>query len=378
MFGGGTDPFLELERSDLLEPVEISSGVLKAIPRDVSGVPLYSPSKRWFAAALSTFGILYNKVAIQKLRLPVPSTWKDLTAPPYFDLIGAGDPRKSGSMHAMYEIVLQGYGWEKGWEVLQRIAGNVRNFSGGGTNVGKEIASGEIVYGLAIDTYAGELIRRIGDERLGYVVPKDYAAVNGDGIAVLRGAPNKALATAFVEFVLSDEGQRLWYTRRGLPGGPVEFELGKLPILPALYGTVETTSVVKENPFEWKSILPYDADTAGKRWGIVNDLFGVYIIDVHDRLVQTLDPKHRGAGTLPVFPVSQADVSRLIPSWSANTALRSSTLKEWSDTARASLPLERSALSYARWLPPLLFLFFLLRGGVSRLRPRARASQLRM
>jgi iron(III) transport system permease protein len=373
LFGGGLDNFLELARDGNLQSIELAPDVIERIPHSVFGVPLVSPSRDWFAAALNTFGILYNKVALERLHLPTPRTWHDLAHPAYFDLIGAGDPRKSGSMHAMYEIILQGAGWDEGWTLLQRLGGNVRNFSGGGTQVGKEIATAEIVYGLAIDTYASDIIYRVGAERIGFVVPEDYASVNGDGIAVLKGAPNRELARAFVEFVLSEKGQRLFYAEKGSPGGPLEYDLAKLPLLPSLYGSTPTRSVVSQSPFTWKGILKYDAELAGSRWNLVNDLFGVFILDLHERLVlrakRHVDALQHDQQLVnyPPISVSYEESVRLSDGgrWGSDSARRSSALRTWAEQARATLPAPAGTLASLRPLPSLVF-FLVLVGVIGR------------
>lgn len=347
-FGGGVDSFMELERAGSLAPTKVSDGILSAIPQSLSGVPIYSSRHLWFSNAFSCFGLLYNKVAIARLHLATPRSWADLAAPKYFDLVGAGDPRKSGSMHAMFEIILQGYGWDKGWELIQNISRNVRNYSGGASIIGKEVATAEVVYGIAIDTYAGDIIRQVGTDRLGFALPEDFAAINGDAIALLKGAPHPEAASAFIEFLLSDAGQRIWYGKKGSPGGPKKYELGKLSVLPSVYGTIEPAALFQGNPFTLRNILPYDAAKAAGRWNLVNDLFGAFIIDVHERLVRT-----HGRIELRGIPVTEALATRLSDggAWGSNTAERTERIRSWGSEARARLPVSSSLEERLKWLP---------------------------
>jgi len=366
-FGGGADSFRELQNKDLLDPLEIAAEVLGAIPQNVSGVPLYSPDKRWFANSISAFGLLYNKVAIQRLGLAEPRRWSDLARPEYFDLVGAGDPRKSGSMHAMFEIILQGYGWDEGWKIIQKISRNVRNFSGTASQIGKEVATGEVVYGIAIDTYAGDIIRQVGTERLEYRLPEDFAALNGDCIALLKGAPNKPAASSFIEFILSEAGQRLWYAKKGSPGGPIRSELGKLPVLPSIYGTTEPATIFRGNPFTLSNILAYDAEKAGKRWNLVNDLFGVFMIDLHGRLSAVTDPT-----VLTGVPISEQEALELIgqSGWGSDQATRTELLKQWASAGSRLLPTADSTWDHLRWVPSAAFLLLLVALIIKRAAPR--------
>jgi iron(III) transport system permease protein len=363
-FGGGADSFLELEHQGTLAEVAVDKEILDQIPQNISGIPLYSPSKLWFANAISAFGLLYNKSAVARLGLSEPRRWVDLANPDYFDLVGAGDPRKSGSMHAMFEIILQGYRWQDGWSVIQKISRNVRNFSGTASQIGKEVATGEIVYGIAIDTYAGDIIRQVGSDRLEYRIPDDFAALNGDCIAMLKGAPHAAVAKAFIEFTLSEAGQLIWYAKKGSPGGPIRSELGKLSVLPSIYSRADAATIFKGNPFTLPNILAYDAELAGKRWSLVNDLFGAFIIDLHDRLVQVVDPK-----VLTGIPVSEREAMSLIErgAWGSDPALRSDQLKLWAKQGAEQLPDTLTIWQRLRWLPGVLFILGLILLGIRRL-----------
>lgn len=363
-FGGGVDSFIELQRFGLLQSADVSDEVLRQIPPSLAGVVLRDPNREWFANAISTFGILYNKVAVQRLGLPIPERWGDLADDRYFDLVGAADPRKSGSMHAMFEIMLQGYGWDEGWRLLRRFGRNVRVFSASASQIGKEVATGEVVYGLAIDTYAGDIIRLVGEHRLGYILPSDYASINGDGLGVLRGAPNHRAASAFVEFILSEEGQMLWLGKRGAPGGPQRFELGKLPVLPSVYGKVPAATLFDINPFTISYVLGYNADLAAGRWNLFNDLFGAFVLNVHDRLARAPNSTSLGG-----IPVSENDSRTLSQggAWGANSSERSALLKEWEERARVELPVEEPLLDRLRWVPGTLLGCLLLLAIMRRL-----------
>lgn len=348
-FGGGPDSFIELAPRGVLAQVELPYEVISPIPPSLSGMLLYSPDKLWFANAINTFGLLYNRIALKKQNLPEPRTWADLARPEFFDLVGAGDPRKSGSMHAMFEIILQGYGWERGWEIIQKIARNVRNFTSSASQIGKEVATAEVLYGLAIDTYAGDITRQVGDERIGYHLPDDFPAFNPDCIAMLKGAPHREAALAFIEFNLSEAGQRIWHTKIGTPGGPAGFEIGKLSVLPKIYNNPnESASIVKVNPFKLPNLVPYDSELAAKRWNLFNDLFGVFIIDQHDRLTKISD-----LNLLRGIPIGEAYALSLTANgeWGRDAALRNERLAEWGQLAERGLPGVDAGRRLTRWIP---------------------------
>ncbi len=373
IFGGGIDVMMELSRAGVLQPASIDPSIIRRIPPTVAGVPLYSPNREWYTAALSIFGIIVNTVATEKLHIPRPTAWHHLGEPAYFDLVGIADPGKSGSMHAMVEVILQGYGWDSGWRLLTRIAANARTISNHASQVGKDVATGEMPVGIAIDTYAGDVIRQVGRERVEFVIPSDYAAITGDGIALVSGAPHPDVGRRFIEFVLSEEGQKLWYYKRGTPGGPKEFEIGKLPVIPELYDTGVPATVVPGSPFTFTNVFPFDANKAAQRWNLINDIYSAFIAQVHERLV-ALARANPGAQP-PAPPITEAQAVSLSPTgaWGADQVVRSEQLREWSAIAVRRLPAYHSPLYRYRWMPPLAFLLFLGLKVLKRLRARRSA-----
>jgi ABC-type Fe3+ transport system substrate-binding protein len=281
-YGGGLDPYIELADAGLLEPFRLPDEELARIPSELNGMPLYDKQFRWHGASLAGFGILYNKKLLEMYKLETPDSWEDLANPAFKDMVGSSDPRHSGSVHMMYEIILQASGGEKGWDILTRIGGNVRNFPKSSGQIGKDLATGEVAAGLSIDTYAFSAIEQAGADLLGFVLPARATVITPDPVAILKGAPNMDNARLFVRFCVSPEGQRLWMLKKGVPGGPVEFSLNKMSILPELYpeGFANTTNVTV-NPFAMEGGFVYDFEKGAARWELLNDMVGALIIDTH-------------------------------------------------------------------------------------------------
>lgn len=354
-FGGGTDPYFELKHQGWLIPYRVPDAILEGLRTHLSGVPLYDADYTWYAATMAGFGIIYNKVVLARLGLPEPKTWSDLADPQVFSWVGSADPRKSGSVHMTYEIILQAYGWEKGWEIVTALGANVRGFASNAAQTPKDVALGEVAYGLAIDSYAWAQVREAGEHLIGFVMPEGLTLVNGDAIALLKGAPNQVVAKKFINFVLSEAGQKLWLLQKGEPDGPQNFELSKFSVLPDLYDKVGKRSAVRLNPFLWHSDFVYDAPTGATRWGVVNDLMGTQIIDVHAQL-QSAWQQAIGLGnamTLGRMPVSEEEALTLAGSW-RDPAIRNATLQKWSAFAREKYGSEN--LGFMQNIPVLIVL----------------------
>jgi iron(III) transport system substrate-binding protein len=292
LFGGGSYEFGLLTR-----PIEVlvdgeprSARALAAIPPEafppgfleevygenrIGDEVLYDPQGYWYGVALSGFGIVYNRELLGALGVPIPQGWADLCDPRLFGWVVSANPGQSGSVATAMETILQRRGWEEGWAILRRMAGNTRAFVSSGAKAPIDVSLGEAAAGLCIDffgRYQSQSLReaalRLGDprlDRLGYIDPPGQTVIDPDPIALLEGAIDRELAIRFVEFALRAEGQALWQfaagspAEGGAPAGPQRFELRRMPVRRDLYRDHFDRMVDRVNPYEVASAAPeYD------------------------------------------------------------------------------------------------------------------------
>lgn len=336
MWGGGVDPYLELGREKLLVPNTVPTTFLRGIPLKLGSMPLYDSVAGWYGTTLSGFGIFYNKMLVNRLRLPVPRNWADLTLPRLSGKVASADPRHSGTIHLMLELILQGQGWDRGWATLAKLVANLKGFPESSSQAVNEVATGGSLYGMAIDFYAQSQIVEKGVDKLAFVYPSDIRVINPDAMGMLKGAPNPAAARRFMAFVMSPVGQKLWLTPKGRPGGPKNFNLVRHSVRPDLYRGIHFA--ILQNPFGpalSKGLLHYDAVKGSKRWGILNDLLGVWFIQSHKEWVAA-GRSGKLSGALLKAPLSEQALLQLLPKWD-DAAFRAATMTQWEKQALSRL-----------------------------------------
>ncbi len=334
-FGGGPDPCLAFAREGLLAVSDLDDKTLAGIPRMVGGVELYPPDHQWFAACLASFGILQNIQVRTLAGLPRVDRWEELANPELLGWVGAADARNSGTMNNMYESFLQAYGWERGWQLLTSIGGNTRQFDRFSTTTAKECVAGQTAFAFCIDYFGFIQIDAVGATNLEFTLPTDFTSTSIDGIAQLRDAPHPVLTGRFISFVLSLEGQQLWYLPKGQANGPKKQTLNRLPIRPDIYRKYAGQSAIRVSPFELKQSFRFDSNLARSRRDIVRSLHGALIVDSHAELVRAWRAViARGASAAEVAelgktPINSEEAIRLaVGPWS-DPSERQRLKQEW-------------------------------------------------
>src|SRR5664279_3234155 len=114
----------------------------------------------------------------------------------------------------------------------------------------------------SISTGGSKRRRRGGTDRLGFVSPEGGTISAVDPVALLRGAKNRAVALAFIDWVVSLDAQKLWGFKPGTPGGPQRYNLRRMPVRRDFYVHEDWKpfrSDPEVSPFAEKNQLIYHA-----------------------------------------------------------------------------------------------------------------------
>tara|TARA_R100000027_G_scaffold22267_2_gene16140 strand:- start:3909 stop:5549 length:1641 start_codon:yes stop_codon:yes gene_type:complete len=334
-FGGGSYDFIKQAQVGTLVPWRSGEELAaqfpdEVFPRKFAGEVFWDSEGRWIGAVLSSFGIIYNVDAMKRLGMEEPpSRWEDLGDPRFLGEVALADPTKSGSITKAFEMIVQGCmdarvdelieeglsqdeaesqgvpaGWMDAMKLIQRISANARYFTDSATKGPADVASGDCAVGMSIDFYgrfqAEVILANGGGDRLRYVTPEGASSLSADPIGVFRGSPNREATDLFLEYVLSEEGQRLWGYQVGVAGGPVQYALRRSPVLRNLY-TDEGRSNLSEpevNPYATVRDFVYRPEWTGRLFAPLRFIIRVAFIDPHEELVQArvaiLEARERG------------------------------------------------------------------------------------
>ena len=219
-WGGGPTLFNSLIEEGAISPItdaDTLAVINEAVPDQIAGADMKKFNDTtgellWAANAISSFGFTVNNKVLAERNLTKPKTWEDLASPDFFTSVaqpnvGMGNAPDTTSNTRIYQIILQRYGWERGWEILYQMAGNGKIY-GGSVETRASVIDGEVAAAMTIDFYG--LIAMSENPDTEYIVPENASIVNGDPIALAKNPANPEAANAFLKFVFSKEGQSLW------------------------------------------------------------------------------------------------------------------------------------------------------------------------
>jgi ABC-type Fe3+ transport system substrate-binding protein len=313
-FGGGEPDFAGQAKKGRLVPLDVfeTRPELFAdggpIPETFTGERYFPPDHVWVGTCMSQFGICYNPDVLERLKLPAPTSWRDLGDPGYAGTLALADPTKSGSVARAFELLVQGEilraldenpgdrdaalekGWAAGLQLIQRMAANSRYFTDSASKIPHDVGQGNAAAGMCIDfygrSYAHELKSPSGKPRVVWIAPRGGTTLSADPIGVLKGAPNSEVAQKFVEFCLSDEAQVMWFAKPGTPHGPKERALHRTPIRRDVYTPelLADSTMPKADPYHDPGNFTYQKELTGAAFNTLRQLVKVMCIDSHEEM----------------------------------------------------------------------------------------------
>jgi len=155
--------------------------------------------------------LLVNTQALAPLGIEITS-YADLLQPELKGKIAYGDPTGSSSAFAQLTNMLKAVGGdyesEAGWSYVEALIDQLDGISiGSSTQVAQDVANGEYVVGLTYEPLSLNFVRSGAPVEIVY--PAEGAAFLPATVQLIKGGPNPAAAQAFIDFVISEQGQTI-------------------------------------------------------------------------------------------------------------------------------------------------------------------------
>lgn len=182
-----------LKERDLLEPYRsISAGAIGAAYADPAGY--------YYGTKILATLVTYNTDLVSD---PVVS-WAELAALPAGQVVM---PSPSYSGAAAYNLGVMTRDARLGWDWYAALAANDPFLTQGNGAVLRTVANGERPYGIVVDFLP--IRAALEGSPVGVLYPSEGVPVITEPVGIVKGTPNLEAARAFVDFLLSVEGQRV-------------------------------------------------------------------------------------------------------------------------------------------------------------------------
>ncbi len=178
-------------------------GLLAQIfPEEADALPdnFKDPEDYYYAGRLINMVIAYNTYELTPET--APQSWTDLTDSKWYDNFVIPNPEYSGAAVAAVGALSINYGWEYFEDLRKNETVVVR----GNSDVAQKVAAGEFPIGMTLD-YIARGLRENGSP-IDIVYPKDGTIAIPSPVAVMKGTDNMEAAMVFINYILSEKGQK--------------------------------------------------------------------------------------------------------------------------------------------------------------------------
>lgn len=166
-------------------------------------VPQTLKSADYVAQGISALGIVWNS----KSGTPEPKEWRDLTAPAFKDKVTTPDPALSGASLDLLIGLQNGMG-NNAWQLFDDLKKNGMVVSGPNAQAVTPVMQGAkaAVFGAVDYVTYGNIAQ---GESLKVIFPASGTVIAPRPMMILKSTQHEQEAKAFIDYVLSPEGQKM-------------------------------------------------------------------------------------------------------------------------------------------------------------------------
>jgi iron(III) transport system substrate-binding protein len=212
-------------QADLLDGAQTVAGVEKVgliepwVPDEARRLPPedYDPKGIWAATNLYVLTPAFNTKLVPKGS--EPKTYADLLDPKWKGHMAWSGQTTIPAAAGFIGVVLTHMGQDKGMDYLRRLSGqNITALGVSAREVLDQVIAGE--YSLAIQTFNNHSVISAARGAPVEWIPMNPSLAYFSVVGLTKGAPHENAAKLFIDFLLSEEGQKLYRDADYMPVDP--------------------------------------------------------------------------------------------------------------------------------------------------------------
>lgn len=161
----------------------------------------------WTGMNIVVGALAVNPRECERLGIPVPESWEDLTKPVYRGHIIMPHPVSSGTAYLHIVSFLQNMGEDKAWALMEALHKNVKMYVHSGSKPAQMAATGETPIGVSVDAYIATYVRKKAPVRA--VFPKEGAGWDIVVAALVKNRPKTGLVKPLMDYAASRDAAQV-------------------------------------------------------------------------------------------------------------------------------------------------------------------------
>ena len=155
----------------------------------------------WVTWERQAGAIVVNTEILKKHGLEAPKTYEDLLKPEYKGLVAMPDPKSSGTGYFFYKNWVNMWGEDATIAYVDKLYGNIKQFTESGSGPIKLLKQGEVAIGLALTFQA--VTERNDGQPFDIVFPETGSPYSLTGTAIVQGHAQKTGVAEVYDYIIN-------------------------------------------------------------------------------------------------------------------------------------------------------------------------------
>jgi iron(III) transport system substrate-binding protein len=163
---------------------------------------------RWVGMDVYGAAICFNTVEAQKLGLPKPASWKDLTKPVYKGKIVMPNPASSGTGFLDVSGWMQMWGEQEAWKFMDALHENIGVYTHSGSQPCRQAGSGEFPIGISFE-YRAMKTKKDGAP-VDIVFPSEGLGWDLEASGIMKTSTKQEAAKKLMDWLATPDAMKLF------------------------------------------------------------------------------------------------------------------------------------------------------------------------